>query len=156
MKLLYLASRFLESVRIRMQRRWLPRRPLDILRVEAFPSMAFVSCDLLVRGPAAWNPTYSSGAWARLQSQQTLLDALALRRLIFRSFPNARTAQLRIFRTAPSGTHELVLIGNVQRDDGDLSKGATPAIQAKMYGFSFVLSDGALRDMTMEFLPYAS
>jgi hypothetical protein len=150
-----LLSRFLESLGMGKHSHVLPQIPMDILRFEMIPAHERVNCDLMLRRIGSWDPAAVVGTRAKLQTQQTLLDALALRRLLFRNFPDISRARLRIFRTSNGGARELVLVGNIEANVGDMARGSSPEIQAKVCGFSFALADGILRDMTAERLSRA-
>jgi hypothetical protein len=155
MNFLVQLSQFLQSAGIGRSSPLLPQIPMDILRLEVMPAYERVNCDLVMRRIGLRDPASVVGTRAKLQTQQTLLDVLALRRLIFRNFPDVTTARLRIFRPSAGGSRELVLIGDLQSNVGDMARGSSPEIQAKVCGFSFVLADGILRDMTTDCLSRA-
>jgi hypothetical protein len=150
MKLFHQASRCIESIRFRAQLRKLPHRPLDILRIEVIPSNGYVSCDLLIRQADARDRTSGERIREQLKSRHILLDALALRLLVLQTFPEARAARVRVFRQEATGKRDLVLTGNLERADGNAPRGASPALQARLCGFSFILADGLLCSLATE------
>ena len=113
----------------------LPQIPMDILRLEVMPAYERVNCDLVMRRIGLRDPASVVGTRAKLQTQQTLLDVLALRRLIFRNFPDVTTARLRIFRPSAGGSRELVLIGDLQSNVGDMARGARRRFRLRCAGF---------------------
>lgn len=144
MKLLGQVSRFIKLLHRGSWFATSPVKPLDVLRVEVLPSNHTVSCDWLMRPVNMSKPALPEEFAAKRQSEQTLLDALEMRSLIFRVFPDAHAATLRVYKHAENGRHEMVLTGNVSRSDGVASRGSSIAMRAHLYGFYFVLSAGVL------------
>ncbi len=144
MKLLNQVSRLLQLLHLWSRFETSPCEPLDIIRVEVLPESHTLSCEWLMRSVSSRNPALSHEAAAKLQSEQTLLDALEMRSLVFRVFPDAQTATLKVFKPADNGRYEMVLAGHVNPSEGEASRGASIAMRAHLYGFYFVLSAGVL------------
>jgi hypothetical protein len=155
LNLLYEFSRLIKRLRARMRVGALSRAPLEILRVELITNSKCVSCDWLIRPLDKWDEFQPAATQAKLQSQQALRDALAMRKLLFRLFPAARTTELCAYRVGPGGAHELVLAGTVQRGDDVPRSVASITMRAHLAGFRFVLVDGALCALPLDRARYA-
>jgi len=142
-------------LRSRMRIGELSRRPLEILRMEMLTNARQVSCDWLIRPIDPWDETMPESTRAKLQSQQVLHDALAMRGVIFRRFPAIQTIELRAFRDGSRGVHELVLAGSMRRGDEVPTSIPSLAMRAHLSGFQFVQVDGVLNALPYEGLRYS-
>ena len=131
------------------------RKPIEILRIELSAHTRQASCDWLIRPVDSWDQSMPEPARSRLQSQQVLHDALAMRRMIFRRFSELRSIELRAFRDAPGGQQELVLAGTVHRADDVPESVPSLAMRAHLSGFQFMQVDGVLSALPYEGMPYS-
>ena len=72
----------------------------------------------------------------RNSTLQALLDAIALRQMLFSSIPQIREAKFRVYRQLDSQTRELIIIGLVYKDDSPPQVGSL-VMRAKLYGLRF-------------------
>jgi hypothetical protein len=138
-------ARFLQSARRQLRAGELSREPLQLLRVEWKGDL--VECDWLMRPVDPWDKFLPTRLATENQTLQALRDALKLRELIFRSFPAAGFAHLRMFRANEIHQLELVMTGSVTRWDQELHRVPSVMMRAKMCGFRFTVADGMLRGM---------
>ena len=155
LNLVYEVSRWIKRLRARMSVGTLSRAPLEILRIELLVSNKRISCDWLIRPLDEWDDFQPAATRAKLQSQQALRDALAMRKLLFRLFPEARTTEICAYRVGAGGEHELVLAGTVQRGDDVPRSVASLTMRAHLSGFRFVMVDGALCALPLDRVRYA-
>jgi hypothetical protein len=136
------AATFLKNARKKLRQGELSRSPLTLLRFEWKGN--FFQCDWLMRPVDPWDQDLPERMARANQTQQAFRDALGLRELIFDSFPAAINAELRMFRSNEDHTLELMMTGRVSRSDEVLFRVTSIAMRAKLCGFQFVLSNGAL------------
>ena len=89
----------------------------------------------------------SSASGQGEQSLQALRDALNLREIVFKSFPAAVNADLRMFRAGEDHRLELVMRGSTSRSNEVLYRVASVAMRAKLCGFHFTLAEGGLKSL---------
>lgn len=142
MTLIQDAARFLRLARQKMRFGELSRAPLQLLRVEWRTDS--VECDWLMRPADPWDADLPKHLANEHQTLQALRDALTLRRLIFRAFPNVMQAELRMFRTDESHQLELMMTGSVARTNEVLERVASVVMRARLCGFHFNLAAGVL------------
>jgi hypothetical protein len=101
-------------------------------------------CDWFMRPPDPWDSFLSPRKQQEQLTEQALLDALKIRELIFRGFPNVRHAGLRMYREQDGAEPELMLVGEVERETHGLRNVKSLVMRAKQYGFRFSLAGGVL------------
>lgn len=79
------------------------------------------------------------------ETLQALRDALALRKMIFNSFPASMKAELRMYRRDENNQLELMMTGSVARTNEVLERVASVVMRAKLCGFQFNLASGVLQ-----------
>ena len=120
------------------------RAPFRPVRFETKADEA--QCDWFVRSADPWDSDLRSDIRERNESAQALLDALAVRDVIFEVMPTARSAFLRGFRQPAREPPELIIAGTVDRE-GTVARVDSVAMQAKLLGLCFRLEEGVLRSL---------
>ena len=135
--------------RIRVQTRFgdLSRAKLKLLRFEL--SGAEAECNLLARPADPWDAGLPAYVADRNVSAQALKDAMSVRALLFRVFPDISRAVLRIYRRSGNSI-ELVIAGALQRGEHAPPTVRSLAMRAKLSGFRFWLDDGILESLEPE------
>src|SRR5947209_17673278 len=100
------AARFVRSARKKLRVGEHSRESLQLLRVEWRAEC--VECDWLMRPADPWDADLPSRLARENETLQALRDALALRKMIFSSFPSVMKAELRMYRTDADGQLELM------------------------------------------------
>jgi hypothetical protein len=142
MKLILDTIEFFHSMRNQMRFGEFSRLPIRLHRFEVTYDSA--ECDWFMRPPDPWDVHLPPNLQQEHITSQALLDALKIRELIFRGFPQVQQAGLRMYREQEGATPELMMIGEVERKDHDQSSVASPAMRARLYGFRFSLTGGVL------------
>jgi hypothetical protein len=75
------------------------------------------------------------------------MDAIKVRELIFRGFPEVEHAGLRMYRTDEGTEPLLMMTGEVEREISGFGRVASLVMRAKLYGFRFSLAGGVLEKM---------
>jgi hypothetical protein len=145
MRQLWEVADFVRALRREMRFGEISRAPLKFLRTELREDT--LECDWIARLPDAWDSGLRRAERDRNESQQILLDALAIRDLVFAAFPKIACAVLRVFRQAAREPPELILLGTVSREIPEVHKVRSLVMRAKLYGFCFILDDGLLRPL---------
>ena len=148
MKQLQDIADFVRGLRTQMRFGELSRAPLQLLRLQLQGETA--EYDWMARPPDPWDATLPRRVGDRNASLQALLDAMALREMLFCVLPGIRSAELRAFRQSASGPPRVVIAGTVTREAPALLRVPSPAMRAKLCGFHFYLDDGVLRPQYSE------
>jgi len=143
MKSIQEAAKFVHSARRKLRSGELSREPLKLLRLEWRPDG--VECDWLMRPADAWDKDLPPRIARENETLQALRDALELRRMIFRSFPAAMNAELRMFHRDADDQLELMMTGSVTRTNEVLERVASVVMRARLCGFQFTLTSGVLQ-----------
>jgi hypothetical protein len=142
MKLILDTIEFFHSVRNQMRFGEFSRLPIRLHRFEVTNDTA--ECDWFMRPADPWDVHLPPSLQQEHVTSQALLDALKIRELIFRGFPQVQQAGLHMYREQEGAAPELMMIGDVERRDHDQCSVASPAMRARLYGFRFSLAGGAL------------
>lgn len=126
----------------------LSRAPLELLRFELRADSA--ECEWIARAPDPWDLDLAAEVGERNAALQALLDAIALRQMIFSSIPEIREAKFRVYRERISDTPELIITGLVSRDDDAPPRISSLVMRAKLYGLHFSIQDGMLEPLQLE------
>ena len=145
MKILTEIAGFLRLSQRQLRSGELSREPLQLLRVQWKGDL--VECDWLMRPVDSWDRYIPQDLATENQTLQALRDALQLRAIIFRSFPAVSLAHLRMFRAGENHRLELVMTGSVNRWDEEFHRVPSVTMRAKMCGFRFTLTGGAMGRM---------
>lgn len=141
MKAVYEVAEFLWKLRTRLRVGELSRAPLQLLRFEMAAESA--TCEWLSREADLWDsdsaPTIRHGN----ATLQALLDAIALRHMLFSSIPEIREAKFRVYRQLESQTRELIITGLLSKNDTP-PQVASLVMRAKLYGLHFSIQEGVL------------
>jgi hypothetical protein len=142
MKQLRQVADFVRELRTQMRFGQLSRAPLQLLRLQLLGETA--ECDWMARPPDPWDAALPRRVRDRNASLQALLDAMALREMLFSLLPGVRSAELRAFRQVAREPPHVVIAGTVTREAPAVLRITSPAMRAKLYGFHFYLDDGVL------------
>ena len=134
-------SQFLRRARKAMRQGEFSREPVKLLRLEWRPET--VECDWLMRPADQWDIDVAPHVAREIQTVQALRDALTLRNMIFKAFPNIGKAELRMFRFNEDLELELMMTGSVARSNEVYERVASMVMRAKLCGFQFTLDHGA-------------
>jgi hypothetical protein len=134
-------SDFLHNARRALRFGKFSRLPVRLLRLEWRGNA--IECDWLMRPADPWDADISARVAEEQLTLQALRDAISLRDIVFNSFPEATTAELRMFR--PDAEEQLVLVmtGTVNRSNEVLCRVSSLVMRAKLCGFRFTLDGGA-------------
>jgi hypothetical protein len=139
---------FVRQIRTRMRLGDLTRERLSLLRMELKGRTA--ECECLARLPDPWDADLPGHVGARHASIQALKDAVAIRGMLFRTFPEVFSAEIRVYRRAPVDRLELIVAGSVSRDQRVPAAVRSLAMRAKLLGFNFWLDEGVLESLQPE------
>jgi hypothetical protein len=145
MKLILDTIEFFHVLRSQMRFGEFSRESLQLHRFEVVGDSA--ECEWFMRPPDRWDVHLPAQMQQEHITEQALRDALKIRELIFRGFPQVQRAGLRMYRVAEGGDPELMMIGDVERETYGLGRVASLVMRAKLYGFRFSLIGGALEGM---------
>ncbi len=145
MRQLWEVADFVRAMRREMRFGEISRAPLRLLRVELRNET--VECDWIARPPDIWDSGLRRPVRDRNESQQALLDAIAIRNLVFEAISKIDCAVLRAFRQPAREPPEMILLGTISREVPEVHRVSSLAMRAKLYGFCFVLEDGLLRPL---------
>ena len=138
-------SQFLFRMRVQLRFGRLSRAPLKMLRLEIKPEI--VECDFLSRAGDPWDVDLPKRLAEKHLTLQVFRDAIDLRSVLFFSLPNVETARLRIYREAEPGVRELIMVGDVHRNDHSARWVHSLAMRARVLGFRFQLVEDTLKSM---------
>ncbi len=148
MKQLSEIGHVLRALRLQMRFGELSRAPLRLLRFEVRGEAA--ECDWVARPADEWDKDLTLRVSQKNASEQALLDAIAVRELIFLALPGIDTASLRVFRQSAAGDLELIITGAVDREEQGPRLSSSLAMRAKLLGLHFWLEDGYLEALQSE------
>jgi len=148
MKELQQIADFVRGLRTQMRFGELSRAPLQLLRLQLEGETA--EYDWIARPPDPWDAALPGRERDRNASLQALLDAMALREMLFCVLPGIRSAEFRAFRQSAREPPRVVIAGTVTREAPAVLRVPSPAMRAKLYGFHFCLDDGVLRPQSSE------
>lgn len=148
MKQLWQLGEFVRRIRTRMQFGDLTRERLALLRMQLSGPTA--ECDCIARLPDPWDADLPGQVGARHASIQALKDAVAIRGMLFRIFPEVFSAEIRVYRRAPGDRLELIVAGSVSREQKAPAAVRSLAMRAKLLGFNFWLDEGVLENLQPE------
>ena len=132
---------FFHSIRSQMRFGEFSRLPIQVRRFQVQDDSA--ACDWFMRPADPWDAQLPARLQQEHRTQQALRDALKIRELIFRGFPQVSTASLRMYREQQGSEPELMLVGEVEREI-HLRSVASLVMRARLCGFRFSLASGAL------------
>lgn len=132
--------------RMRRQMRFgeLSRAPLRLRLLQLRD--AEVECDLIARPADPWDADMPDEVRERNVTMQALEDAMAVRKLLFRTLPGVDSATLRIYRPAAEGAFELIIAGTSTREEPGV-RVLSLVMRAILCGFKFHLDDGVLKPL---------
>lgn len=133
---------FFHAMRSQMRFGEFSRLPIRVHRFEIIDDRA--ECDWFMRLPDPWDSYLPLRTQQEHITEQALLDALKIRELIFRGFRYVRSAGVRMYCEQESAEPALMMVGDVERETYGLREVASLVMRAKLYGFRFSLTSGAL------------
>ena len=143
MKWIWQASDFVTKVRVQMRFGELSRAPLQLLRFEMRQSAA--ECEWLARANDPWDAGLPRCQQERHGTEQALRDAIKIRDFLFASLPAVRKASFKVYRRGER--LQLIITGEASREDEPPFRISSLVMQAKLYGFRFVLADGVFETL---------
>jgi hypothetical protein len=146
MKALLHAANFLGRTRKNLRYGAYSREPLLLLRLEWNGDS--VECDWLMRSPDPWDEDLPRRAANENRTRQSLADAMSLRDSVFDEFPAVNNARLRMYRYDPDRRLELVMAGNVSRQNEVLRRVSSIVMRARLCGFQFTLDKDGLETIS--------
>ncbi len=126
----------------------LSRAPLELLRFELRADNA--ECEWIARALDPWDLDLVAEVGEQNAALQALLDAIALRQILFSAIPEIREAKFRVYRKRSSDTHELIITGLVSREDEAPPRISSLVMRAKLYGLHFSIQDGMLEPLQLQ------
>jgi hypothetical protein len=147
-KELWEVGEFVRQIRTRMRFGDISRAPLRLMRMQWSGQSA--ECDCIARPPDAWDADLPSRVGLRNASAQALKDAIALRGLLLRIFPDLYSGVIRVYRRESNDRLELIVAGSVSRDQRVPAAVRSLTMRAKLLGFHFWLDEGVLEDLQPE------
>lgn len=141
-------SRFIREFTTQLRFGRLSRSPLRLARLLIHEDRA--ECDWISREQDPWDFDLSREIGRRHASLQALKDAIDIRTLLFASLPELRRARVRVYRESTSHSRELIIEGNVRREESAHRNIHSLAMRAKLVGLRFDLDDGSLRRLCRE------
>lgn len=141
-------SRFLREFTSQLRFGRLSRSPLHLARLLIKEDR--VECDWIARDQDPWDVDLSREIGRRHASLQALKDAIDIRSLIFASLPELSRARFRVYRSFNNQPRELIIVGNVRRDESAYRSVHSLAMRAKLVGLRFDMDDGFLRRLSRE------
>ncbi len=138
-------AEFFWKLRTRMRFGKLSRAPLQLLRFELRTEGA--ECEWIARGPDPWDADVATEVRDRNTALQALLDAIALREMIFTVIPGIDSAKFKVYRQGK--VPELIITGSVSRDDDAPPRISSLVMRAKLYGLHFSIEDGVLEPLQL-------
>jgi hypothetical protein len=141
-------SRFLRDLRTQLRFGTLSRAPLRLIRFELTQDSA--ACDWIARNADWWDEDLAREIGRRHASLQALKDTIDIRSLLFASIPDLVTARLRVYRESAVHSRELIIIGNVRRQDDSFRGIHSLAMRAKLVGLRFSLENNLLKRLSRE------
>ncbi len=147
MRVLWEVADFVRNLRRQMRFGELSRAPLQLLRLELRGERA--ACEWMARPSDRWDEMLPAGLSERNASAQALKDAMAVRELLFSAIPKLESAVFRVYRNSDEEP-ELIIAGNLCRDDEVAPTIRSPAMKAKLLGFQFSMDDGVLGGLQVE------
>ncbi len=141
-------GRFLHDLRTQLRFGTLSRAPLQLIRFEMKETSA--ECDWVARDPDCWDADLPRDIGRRHASLQALKDTIDIRSLLFASIPDLVSARVRVYRDSAAHSRELIIIGNVRRQDGPFRGVHSLAMRAKLVGLRFSLENDLLSRLSRE------
>lgn len=138
---------FILRLRVQMRFGRLSRAPLRLLRLELSDDTAH--CEWIARSVDAWDKDLARAAAECNEAEQALVDALAVRDLLFYALPSLATASFRVFRQPADESRELIITGTVSKPE-PVRYGYSLVMRAKLCGFEFSLNDGRLETLVAD------
>jgi hypothetical protein len=135
---------FLWNMRARLRFGELSRMPLQLLRFEVAGTAA--SCEWIARQSDAWDVDVAHEIRNHNSTVQALLDAIAIREMLFSAIPQIKEAKFRVYRELEYG-RDLIITGLVCREDKVPPRVSSPAMRAKLYGLHFSMQEGLLEPL---------
>lgn len=123
----------------------LSRAPLRFSRIEW--KFGGAECHWIARQPDPWDAELPEDIRVSQESLQALKDAIVIREILFLALPQIHRAKLRAYRVSPREPCELIIVGDVAREEEPTPKVASVVMRAKLLGFHFNMEDGVLEPL---------
>ena len=145
MKQLWEFGYAVRALRARMRFGELSRAPLNFSHIEW--KFGGAECHWIARQPDPWDVDLPEDIRVSQESLQSLKDAIVVREILFLALPGVQRAKLRAYRVSPREPCELIIAGDVIREQEPVPKVASVAMRAKLLGFHFSMEDGVLEPL---------
>ena len=145
MKQLWEFGYAVRKLQARMKFGELSRAPLRFSHIEW--KFGGAECHWIAREPDPWDAGLPEDIRVSQESLQALKDAIVVRELLFLALPGVHRAKLRAYRVSPREPCDLIIAGDVMRDQEPVTKVASVVMRAKLLGFRFLMEDGVLEPL---------
>ena len=139
MKWLYDVSNFVRRVRYEMRFGERSRAPLKLVRLEVMEDVA--ECEWIARPADVWDKDLPAKLRCENEIQQALMDALGIREALFNLVPQVRYARVKVYRHPGTSAAQVIITGDLSRDDVPPPRVSSLVMRAKLCGLRFNLSD---------------
>ena len=145
MKQLWELGYAIRALRARMKFGELSRAPLRFSHIEW--KFGGAECHWIARSPDPWDVDLPEDIRVSQESLQALKDAIVVREILFLALPEVHRAKLRAYRVSPREPCELIIAGDVAREEETVLGVASVVMRAKLLGFHFHMEDGVLEPL---------
>jgi len=139
MKWLYDISDFLRRVRREMRFGERSRAPLKLVRLVVMEDVA--ECEWIARPADIWDKDLPAKVRGENEIHQALMDALGIREALFNLVPQVRYARVKIYRHPGTSSAQVIITGDLSREDEPPPRLSSLVMRAKLCGLRFNLSD---------------
>lgn len=141
-------SRFVREFTFKLRFGRLSRSPLHLIKLIIKDDGA--ECDWISRDQDPWDHGLPRDIGQKHASLQALKDAIDVRALLFASLPDLSRAKFQVYRQSRERSRELIIVGNVRREESAHRAVHSIAMRAKLVGLRFDMDDGLLRRLPWE------
>ena len=139
MKWLFDISEFLRRIRCQMRFGERSRAPLKLVRLEVKEDVA--ECEWIARPADIWDEDLPTKVRGVNEIHQALMDALGIREALFDLVPEVRYARVKVYRYPGTSAAQVIITGDLSREDEPPPRLSSLAMRAKLRGLRFNLSD---------------
>jgi hypothetical protein len=139
MKWLYDISDFLRRIRRDMRFGDRSRAPLKLVRLVVMEDVA--ECEWIARPADMWDKDLPAKVRGENEIHQALIDALGIREALFDLVPQVRSATFKVYRHPGTSASQLIITGDLSREDEPPPRVSSLVMRAKLCGLRFNLSD---------------
>jgi hypothetical protein len=148
MNWLFATAEFARRIRYQLRFGERSRLPLKLVRLEVREN--FAECEWMARQNDPWDADLPAEVREQNETWQALRDALSVREALFTSMPQLQVARLKAYRMRNASAPDLIITGEVSREDEPPPRLSSIVMRAKLYGFHFNLCDGSFEALSMK------